>query len=181
MWGGGAGVIGKMKDKGICGLLSYRLSAPEPRAWEKVTWLMLRPVNSKWSVKINQNDVGLWRWQHCWADPTCKLLSWQNIVDRSDDQDMASAPRRQYTQGGEEIWVKAHGLKGSFCLAREEGSNTNLNWAFQMGIICGGGRESIPGKGHSISKIRTQEKAGTTQEQWHCLWCYGESGEKALM
>ena len=74
--------------------------------------------------------------------------------------------------------MEAHGLKGSFCLAREgQGSSTNLNWAFQMGIICGGGRESIPGKGHSISKIRTQEKAGSTRNRTLSLVLVGKVGQ----
>ena len=67
MWGGGAGVIGKMKDKGICGSQCYRLECcvHEPRAWGK-RWpgLVVWGSNSKDQWKLNQNDVGLWRWQH---------------------------------------------------------------------------------------------------------------------
>ena len=46
-----------------------------------------------------------------------------------------------------------------------------------MGIICGGGRESIPGKGHSISKIRTQEKAGSTRNRTLSLVLVGKVGQ----
>lgn len=73
--------------------------------------------------------------------------------------------------------MEAHGLKGSFCFAREgRRSSTNLNWAFQMDIIYGGGRESIPGKGPSVSKIWTQEKAGSTSNGTLSLVLVGKVG-----
>ena len=73
--------------------------------------------------------------------------------------------------------VEAHGLKVSFCFSREaRGSRTNLNWDFQMDIICGGGRESIPGKRHSVSKIWTQEKAGSTRNSTLSLVLGGKVG-----
>lgn len=73
--------------------------------------------------------------------------------------------------------VEAHGLKVSFCFSREaRGSRTNLNWDFQMDIICGGGRESIPGKRHSVSKIWTQEKAGSTRNSTLSLVLVGKVG-----
>lgn len=67
IWDGGAGVVGKMKYKGICGSQGYQVECcvHESRAWGK-RWpgLVVWGSISKDQWKLNQNDVGLWGWQH---------------------------------------------------------------------------------------------------------------------
>lgn len=129
IWAGGARVAGKGKHKGICGGQGYQVEccAHESRAWGK-RWpgLVVWGSISKDQWKLNQNDVGLWGWQHLLGRCHMQVTFLIKHCGRKWWPGHGFCPRQ--TGRVVERSVEAHGLKGSFCFASEgRRSSTNLN------------------------------------------------------